>query len=146
MRKPVPYDQLCKELDESLNSLRDYDKKIAQLTEERKVVKAQYNKLINKLTTRLKNKVKEVWKNQYGITLRSVKVNLISHWMDLEFIEDDCTNYLSVFFFGNSPHDLITKPWMFIGTDPRTITPRNRLDCRFGIKMLEAGEAVLHNI
>lgn len=146
MRKPVPYDQLCKELDESFNSLRDYDKKIAHLTEERKVVKAQYNKMINKLTTRLKNKVKEVWKNQYDITLRSVKVSLISHWMYLEFIEDDCTNFLTVFFFGNSPHDLITKPWMFIGTDPRIINDKNRLNCRVEIKMLEAGEAVLHNI
>lgn len=146
MRKPVPYDQLCKELDESLNSLRDYDKKIAQLTEERKVVKAQYNKLINKLTTRLKNKVKEVWKNQYGNTLLSVKVNLTSHWLELKFIGDNCTQSLAVFFFEISPHDLVTKPWMFIGTDPRTITSMNRIDCTVGIKMLEAGEAVLHNI
>jgi len=146
MRKPVPYDQLCKELNENLNSLRDYDKKIAQLTEERKVVKSQYTKLINKLITHLKNKVKAVWKNQYGNTLLSVKVDLTNHWLELKLIGDNCIQSIAVFFFEISPHDLVTKPWMFIGTDPRTITPMNRIDCRVEIKMLEVGEEVLHNI
>ena len=146
MRKPVPYDQLCKELDESLSRLRDYDKKIEQLTEERKVVQSQHTKIINKLTTHLKKKVKEVWKNQYGNTLLDIKVNLTSHFMDLEFIGDNSTQLITIFFFEISPHDLVTKPWMFIGTDPRTINNMKRLDCRVEIKMLEAGEAVLHNI
>ena len=146
MRKPVPYDQLCKELNESLNILRDYDKKIAQLTEERKVVKSQYTKLINKLTTHLKNKVKEVWKNQYGNTLLSVKIDLTNHLLELKFIGDNCIKSIAVFFFEISPHDLVTKPWMFIGTDPRTINSMNIIDCEVKIKMLEAGEEVLHNI
>lgn len=146
MRKPVPYDQLCKELNESLDSLREYDKKIKQLTEERKVVQSQYTKLINKLTTHLKNKVKEVWKNQYGNTLLDVKVHLMSHWLDLKFIGDNCTQTLGVFFFEISPHDLVTKPWVFVGTDPRTITPMDRADCRVEIKMLEVGEEVLSNV